>query len=182
MQQPQPGLTSGGQNDRPSWAQHQPVDLPPPAQQPRDGSGQYPADGVNFQYMDPEEGASLSLSRKYGYAIMALSVVVLAVLMVATIFCCNSSNSTMSQAANAAALAQAQAAHLQGDNYSIYSFKGGQAGAAGTLLHPHSAHTLGMSTMRTETLKSLGGRSAAAASPQYRVSDLDPEYGRRTYA
>jgi len=32
--------------------------------------------------MDPEEGASLSLSRKYGYAIMALSVVVLAVLMV----------------------------------------------------------------------------------------------------
>jgi len=97
----------------------------------------------------------------------------------------------MSQAANAAALAQAQAAHLGGgDNFSIYSYKGGQVAAAGhgTLLHaPERQHMMtgtlgGMSTMRTETLKSLGGRSAVAASPQYRVSDLDPDFGRRPYA
>ena len=49
------------------------------------------------------ELTAVSLERKYSYAIMALSVVVLAVLMVATIFCCNSSNSTMAQAANARA-------------------------------------------------------------------------------
>ena len=38
--------------------------------------------GRDYSLMSPEETASVSLSRKYGYAIMALSVVVLAVLMV----------------------------------------------------------------------------------------------------
>merc|ERR1712203_632261 len=44
---------------------------------------------------DPE----MTRNRQFGYAIMACAVVALAVLMVSAIFCCNSSNSTMSQPA-----------------------------------------------------------------------------------
>ena len=72
------------------------------------------------------ELTAVSLERKYSYAIMALSVVVLAVLMVATIFCCNSSNSTMAQAANArAALATQNAVATAGI---LSSGSGGIAG------------------------------------------------------
>ena len=149
------------------------------------------------------ELTAVSLERKYSYAIMALSVVVLAVLMVATIFCCNSSNSTMAQAANArAALAAQNATSASGalppgnscnagmmggtqfDNYSIYSCKGG-AGTIGTF--GHAAHpsgggggmdTLGGASLRTETIKSTRSM-ASRASPQYRVSDIDPDFARR---
>ena len=148
------------------------------------------------------ELTAVSLERKYSYAIMALSVVVLAVLMVATIFCCNSSNSTMAQAANARAALATQNATAAGgaftsggvsnagvvggaqfDNYSIYSYKGigGNMGTFG-----HTAHatggggmdTLGGASLRTETLKSTRSM-ASRASPQYRVSDIDPEFARR---
>ncbi len=54
----------------PTW--QDPIDQPPLRQ---------PSDGY-MVHMNPEETAAVSLSRKYGYAIMALSVVVLAVLMV----------------------------------------------------------------------------------------------------
>ncbi len=113
--------------------------------------------------LNQEEAAS----RKYGYIIMAMSVIVLAVLMVVTIFCCNNSNSTMSQAANQ------QLPVNQYDTYSIYSFKGGQNQAGPVADTLRSTGTLGgMSFAHTETMKSRG-------SPQYRVSDIDPEYARR---
>ncbi len=38
----------------------------------------------NYPLMDPEETAVVSLTRKYGYAIMLLSVVVLAAIVVST--------------------------------------------------------------------------------------------------
>ncbi len=174
------------------------------------GGGILPGDGHGGQMMlDGEESTAVTLSRKYGYAIMALSVVVLAVLMVgidhtsnddrsgpqlrrryllqvATIFCCNSSNSTMSQAATASAAAGAAGAGLPGqqyDTYSIYSYKGGAAivgpgghhGGVGTL---GGMDTLGGASLRTETLKSTRSM-ASRASPQYRVSDIDPEFARR---
>ena len=63
----------------------------------------------------------------------------------------------MSQAAN-----QTLAVPAQGDNYSIYSYKAGM-------------DTLGPMSLHTETIKSTKSR----ASPQYRVSDIDPEYARR---
>lgn len=121
--------------------------------------------------MNQEEAAS----RKYGYIIMAMSVIVLAVLMVVTIFCCNSSNSTMAQSAAAANAAQ-MAPVNQFDTYSIYSFKGDHA--TGTMSRPmlaadtlRSTGTLG-GLYASETMKSRN-------SPQYRVSDIDPEYARR---
>jgi len=148
------------------------------------------------------ELTAVSLERKYSYAIMALSVVVLAVLMVATIFCCNSSNSTMAQAANArAALATQNAVATAGilssgsggiagtgetqfDNYSIYSYKGG-SGTMGTYPATHAIgassggiDTLGGMSLRTETLKSTRSM-ASRTSPQYRVSDIDPDFSRR---
>ena len=153
------------------------------------------------------ELTAVSLERKYSYAIMALSVVVLAVLMVATIFCCNSSNSTMAQAANArAALATQNVAAAGGalpsgggcnagvrggaqfDNYSIYSYKGdgGTMGTFGPSAHATGGgggggggmDTLGGASLRTETLKSTRSM-ASRASPQYRVSDIDPDFARR---
>lgn len=124
-----------------------------------------------------DDTTALSLSRKYGYAIMVLSVVVLAVLMVATIFCCSSSNSTMSQPAN-----QHQVPIGPFDTFSIYSYKGGGIGGGGGvgagLDTLRSTGTLGGMSLHTETLKSsrsIGSRS----SPQYRVSDIDPEFVRR---
>ena len=42
-------------------------------------------DNMNFQLMDPEESATVLLTRKYGYAIMVLSVVVLAVIVVSQV-------------------------------------------------------------------------------------------------
>ena len=91
---------------------------------------------------------------------------------IATIFCCNSSNSTMSQAATAAA---GLAANNQYDTYSIYSYNGGKHGhiPADTL---RSTGTLGRMSLHTETMKST---RSMGASPQYRVSDIDPDFARR---
>ena len=77
---------------------------------------------------------------------------------VATIFCCNSNNSTMSQAANQNLPVN------QYDTYSIYSYKGG-AGGPGVGDTLRSTGTLGGMSMHTETLKSVQSRG----SPQYRV-------------
>ena len=74
-----PGLVGGpgGANPEP----HQPPVVwdggRDPIDQQQSGVG-----GPNYGPMSQEESKSVSLSRKYGYAIMALSVVVLAVLMV----------------------------------------------------------------------------------------------------
>ena len=97
-----------------------------------------------------------------------------------TVFCCGSSNSTMNQAATAIPAG----AGGQFDNYSIYSY-----GGKGGTLNPHhatlTADTLrstgtlgGMSLAQTETLKSTRSM-ASRASPQYRVSDIDPDFARR---
>ena len=92
---------------------------------------------------------------------------------VATIFCCNSSNSTMSQAANPNALPVNQY-----DTYSIYSYKGGATGTMMPADTLRSTGTLGGVSMHTETLKSTRSM-ASRASPQYRVSDIDPDFARR---
>ena len=66
------------------------------------------------------------------------------------------------------------------DTYSIYSYKGGAGGGGGVPLPAdtlRSTGTLGGMSMHTETLKST--RSAMGASPQYRVSDIDPDFARR---
>ncbi len=96
-------------------------------------------------------------------AVMCRSSLKTVVLQVATIFCCNSSNSTMSQAATAA-LPVAN----QYDTYSIYSYKGVNPTMAADTLRSTG-------TLHTETMKS----SRSITSPQYRVSDIDPEYARR---
>ncbi len=158
-----------------------PVNRHQPGQQPGWTGTDTPPVGnnMNYQVLNPEESASVSLTRKYGYALMALSVVVLAVIVIFTVFCCGSSNSTMNQAATATAPGAAG----QFDNYSIYSY-GGKGGA----MNPNAALTAdtlrstgtlgGMSLAQTETLKST--RSVASrASPQYRVSDIDPDFARR---
>lgn len=93
---------------------------------------------------------------------MKLNIDFLIPCQVATIFCCNSSNSTMSQAATHAVPVG------QYDAYSIYSFKGGMD----TM---RSSGTLGGATLHTDTMKS----SRSMASPQYRVSDIDPDFARR---
>ncbi|XP_040577270.1 uncharacterized protein [Lepeophtheirus salmonis] len=125
-------------------------------------------DGNPFISADFGGDANLSLHRKYGYAVMAMSVVVLAVLMVSTIFCCNSSNSTMSQPA-VAGIAQL-------DNYSLYSYKQG-------MVLPATTDTLRSGTirssMRTDTLRSSATNQQFRSSPQYRVSDIDPDFARR---
>ena len=86
---------------------------------------------------------------------------------VSTIFCCNSSNSTMNQPVTQAVPIS------QIDNYSIYSYKQG-AIPADTLL---STGTLGDASLRTETLRSTA--SHASPQPQYRVSDINPDFARR---
>ena len=73
----------------------------------------------------------------------------------------------MSQAAN-----QTLAIPANGDNYSIYSYKGGVIGGMDTM---RSTGTLGGMSLHTETMKSTKSR----ASPQYRVSDIDPDFARR---
>ena len=59
------------------------------------------------------------------------------------------------------------------DNYSIYSYKQG-AIPADTLL---STGTLGDSSLRTETLRST--QSHSSPQPQYRISDINPDFARR---
>ena len=84
------------------------------------------------------------------------------IFQVLTIICCKSSSSSSSPSAH-----QQLTPHNQYDNYSIYSYKGGMM--ADTL---KSSGTMGGVTMYTETMKSR-------KSPQYRVSDIDPEFARR---
>ena len=79
---------------------------------------------------------------------------------VSAIFCCNSSNSTMSQPAT-------QVSVQPPDTFSIYSYNKQPVIGSDTL----RSGPLG-DTLRTETLRS-------AASPQYRVSDIDPDFARR---
>ena len=106
------------------------------------------------------------------------------ILQVITIFCCNSSNSSMSQAAGAGNPGQpggGGGAMGSGDNYSIYSYKqdlaaamagGGPAGPVGSDTMRSTAIDSHLGVVGTHTLQSR-------ASPQYRVSDIDPEYARR---
>merc|ERR1712004_273624 len=96
-----------------------------------------------------EESRKESRNRQYGYAIMACAVVALAVLMVSAIFCCNSSNSTMSQPATQVTVQPPD------------TLRSGPL--ADTMLRGP-----GEATMR-----------GTAPSPQYRVSDIDPEFARR---
>lgn len=108
-------------------------------------------------------------NRMYGYIIMASSVVVLAVLMVFTIFCCNSSNSTMSQPAT-------QAIPAGADSYSIYSYTNPKGGSIDIGSDTMRTGTIGLGdTLRTQTMQSHG----RGPSPQYRVSDIDPDFARR---
>jgi len=109
-------------------------------------------------------------NRMYGYIIMASSVVVLAVLMVFTIFCCNSSNSTMSQPAT-------QAIPAGADSYSIYSYTNPKGGSIDIGSDTMRTGTIGLGdTLRTQTMQSVHARGP---SPQYRVSDIDPDFARR---
>jgi len=108
-------------------------------------------------------------NRMYGYIIMASSVVVLAILMVFTIFCCNSSNSTMSQPAT-------QAIPAGADSYSIYSYTNPKGGSIDIGSDTMRTGTIGLGdTLRTQTMQSQG----RGPSPQYRVSDIDPDFARR---
>ena len=143
-------------------------------------------------------------NRMYGYIIMASSVVVLAVLMVIifckscnatfatllymscseqniqnvtfrfigqvfTIFCCNSSNSTMSQPAT-------QAIPAGADSYSIYSYTNPKGGSIDIGSDTMRTGTIGLGdTLRTQTMQS----QHRGPSPQYRVSDIDPDFARR---
>ena len=95
--------------------------------------------------------------------------IVFVIFQVFTIFCCNSSNSTMSQPAT-----QAIPAH---DDYSIYSYtnpKGGGSLDIGS--DTMRTGTIGLGdTLRTQTIQS----HARGPSPQYRVSDIDPDFARR---
>jgi hypothetical protein len=109
----------------------------------------------------------------------------------------------MSQAASATAGPGGSGVILPGgvqqyDTYSIYSYKGGAAvvgpGGLGSVgggggVHAsagsglgggggHGLDTLGGASLRTETLKSTRSM-ASRASPQYRVSDIDPDFARR---
>lgn len=77
-------------------------------------------------------------------------------LQVSAIFCCNSSNSTMSQAATTVAIQPP-------DTFSIYSY--------------NNKPMLGSDTLRSMPLGTETMRSTA--SPQYRVSDIDPDFARR---
>lgn len=144
----------------------QPSVGPPPSMQQVPIDGQW---GDAAVVVDKEEAAAISLNRQYGYAIMACAVVILAVLMVAAIFCCSSSNSTMSQPATQGIVQVAAPA----DTFSIYSYNNQKQPVVGTDTLRSSA-TLGDS-LRTETLRSTQSR----ASPQYRVSDIDPEFVQR---
>lgn len=138
--------------------------LPPEAGSLAPGSPmqevQVPTWGTNVGAVNDEEAKTMSRNRQYGYAIMACAVVALAVLMVSAIFCCNSSNSTMSQPAT-------QVSVQPPDTFSIYSYNKQPVIGSDTL----RSGPLG-DTLRTETLRS-------AASPQYRVSDIDPDFARR---
>jgi len=107
---------------------------------------------------DPE----MTRNRQFGYAVMACAVVALAVLMVSAIFCCSSSNSTMSQPAT-------QVSVQPPDTFSIYSYSKQPVVTSDTLRSGPLADTL-----RNETLLRDTG-----ASPQYRISDIDPEFARR---
>ena len=220
MQEEQHGIVSGGNTDNLGSIGGGELYPPSVPELTREGDGggdgglvfQPPVEMDNDDLRSGDSGGremqgeltAVSLERKYSYAIMALSVVVLAVLMVATIFCCNSSNSTMAQAANArAALATQNEATAGGalpsgggcnagviggaqfDNYSIYSYKGGGGtmGTFGPAAHASGGggggmDTLGGASLRTETLKSTRSM-ASRASPQYRVSDIDPDFARR---
>ena len=128
--------------------------------------------------INDEESHEMSRNRQYGYAIMACAVVALAVLMVrlsalciatvknvtsfhfqvSAIFCCNSSNSTMSQPAT-------QVTVQPPDTFSIYSYS--KQPVTDTLRSGPLGDTL------------RGGVETMRASPQYRVSDIDPEFARR---
>lgn len=119
--------------------------------------------------MNSPERTEISLKRQYGYAIMALSVVVLAVLTVITIFCCNSSNSSGGGGA-ASATGVPGGGRQSPANFSIYSYK-------------QDLPVAGSDTMRSTAIEShlMPGTHTlqSRASPQYRVSDIDPEYARR---
>merc|ERR1719328_88329 len=97
---------------------------------------------------DPE----MTKNRQFGYAIMACAVVALAVLMVSAIFCCNSSNSTMSQPATVSVQPP--------DTFSIYSYN-------------NQKPVIGSDTLRSVPLGDTL-RTQRTPTPQYRVSDIDP--------
>jgi len=118
--------------------------------------------GGNMGAINDEESRKESRNRQYGYAIMACAVVALAVLMVSAIFCCNSSNSTMSQPAT-------QVTVQPPDTFSIYSYT--KQPVTDTLRSGPLADTM---------LRGPGGEATMRGpSPQYRVSDIDPEFARR---
>ena len=86
-----------------------------------------------------------------------------------TIFCCNSSNSTMSQPAT-------QAIPAGADSYSIYSYTNPKGGSIDIGSDTMRTGTIGLGdTLRTQTIQSHG----RGPSPQYRVSDIDPDFARR---
>lgn len=155
-----------------------PVEMagPKPGQQPQPGDNGSPISAGSgrtddFVLITDEDAATMSLHRKYGYAVMALCVVVLAVLMVSTIFCCNSSNSTMNQPTTH------QGPIPPMDNYSLYSYKAGMG-------VPAVSDTLRSGTLRTGSLTKMDtlpstGTLPCRGSPQYRVSDIDPDFERR---
>ncbi len=183
----------GGGNQNNMNQQNNPLNTMQPPPPPGPGSSMMPM--MNMNNMDPGSpgswGGSMGaindldsqeqiINRQYGYAIMAAAVVILGVLMVksltkitlvfviwrffgffqvSAIFCCSSSNSTMAQPATTVTVNPP-------DTFSIYSYNKQPVIGSDTL---RSGPMLGVNT---ETMRS-------AASPQYRVSDIDPDFARR---
>ena len=69
-----------------------------------------------------------------------------------------------------------QAIPAQADNYSIYSYTNQKDGSIVIGSDTMRTGTMGLGdTLRTQTLQS----HARGPSPQYRVSDIDPDFARR---
>ena len=121
---------------------------------------------IDYTYLNTLKLATLSstfycnMIKKHGTSSTITKIKITLSPQVSAIFCCNSSNSTMSQPAT-------QVSVQPPDTFSIYSYNKQPVIGSDTL----RSGPLG-DTLRTETLRS-------AASPQYRVSDIDPDFARR---